>query len=159
MRKKALILAAVGFPLGVLMGLAIAFFGRSTDGNLLLYSPALLERMGSGTGAALAQLLACGLYGAACMAGSALYEVERWPLALATALHYLIIVLGYLLCYWLLSWKASPRETLFILGAQTIGFFLVWLFMCLRYKAQVRKLNELQKQHNQEIKENGGENE
>ena len=158
MRKKALIFAAVGFPLGILAGLAIAFFGRTAGGALMLYSPGLLERVGSGTGAALVQLLVCGLYGAACMAGSALYEVERWPLALATALHYLIIVLGYLLCYWLLSWKASLLETLFILGVQTIGFFLIWLFMCLRYKAQVRKLNELQKEHNQQIKKEGGEN-
>ena len=109
MKKKLLIRCGVGFLLGVAMMLLIpALFNRGPDGTVNYCSDELLARVGGSPAAAMAvSLLLYGLYGACCMGGTLLYEIERWPLALATAVHYLIIALGYALA-------AHLRQTGFV---------------------------------------------
>ena len=137
MGKKLLTRAAVGFPLGVLVAVLLGVI------DMRFCSQALAARVGSeGLGIAL-QFLGSGLYGAACMAGTLFYDFERWSLALATALHYLIIAVGLVLCNWLLCWGMGPGLLLTILAGQTVGFVLIWLFMLLRYRREVKELNEL----------------
>ncbi len=144
MRKKLLIRAGLGFLFGIVMVVLIpAVFNRAPDGTISLCSLQLVSRVGSETAAMLFSLLMYGLYGACCMGGTMLYEIERWPLALATAVHYLIVALGYALCAWLLCWNLRMKELLFIEGMMTLGFFLIWLFLYLRFRAEVRELNEL----------------
>lgn len=144
MRKSILIRAAIGFVLGMLMLLAICLlFDRGADGKVHFCSDALLKRVGSVTAALLLQLAVCGLYGAACMMGTVFYEIERWSLASATVAHYLVVSLGYSFPALLLDWNLTPRLLLQIEGLMTLGFFLIWLIIYLRYKAQVRELNEL----------------
>lgn len=143
MRKSILIRAAVGFALGALMALLLGLVNSKFCSGELAASVG-----GEGTAIAL-QFLGSGLYGAACMVGTLFYDVERWSLALATALHYLIIAVGLVLCNLLLKWGMGAGILLTVLGGQTVGFFLIWLIMCLRYRAQVKELNELQKQRNQ----------
>ena len=141
MGKRFLILAAIGFPLGVLIAFAIAFFSGE---EMVFYSGLLLSRMGGNASVATAvNILVCGLYGSACMMGTAFYDIERWPLLLATVLHYLIVVLGSLVCSWFLGWGGRFADWLIIGGIQTVIFFLIWLCMYLKFKAQVRELNEL----------------
>lgn len=148
--KKALKLAGIGFLLGIVIGNAIAWFtGKSGS----LASPILIDRMGGETPAVLMQVFFSGLYGAMTMSGVALYDVERFPLALSTALHCLICVVPYIPLALLLGWAKTPSDILITTCFQIIAFFLIWLIMYLRCKAEVRKLNELQKE-----KEKGGEN-
>ncbi len=142
MAKKMLILAAVGFPLGVLIAFLIALLGN--DSEVRFFSDVLLSRMGGNLSAATAvNILVCGLYGSACMVGTAFYNIERWPLALATVLHYLIVVLGSLCCFLLLGWGGGIRDYFITAGLQTLIFFLIWLVIFLRYKTEVKELNEL----------------
>ena len=137
MGKKVLIRAAIGFPLGVLVAVILGLV------DMRFCSQELAARVGSeGLGIAL-QFLGSGLYGAACMVGTLFYDFERWSLALATALHYLIIAVGLVLCNWLLCWNMGVGVLLIVLAGQTVGFFLIWLFMWLRYRREVRELNEL----------------
>ena len=156
MRKKILIRAAAGFLLGIAVSVVISLlFNRTADGAVHFYSSALLNRVGNATAAALLQLAVCGLYGAACMCGTLLYEIERWPLALATAVHYLIISLLYAQVASLLEWELTLHTLLFIEGLMTAGFLAIWLIMYFLYKAEVRKLNELMKKRNEEMEKNG----
>lgn len=142
MGKRILILAAIGFPMGVLIAFLIALMGSGSE--MHFFSEMLLIRMGGNLSAATAvNILVCGLYGSACMVGTVFYDIERWPLALATVLHYLIVVLGCLGCFLLLGWGDGIRDYLITAGLQTAVFFLIWLIMYLRYKAQVKELNEL----------------
>lgn len=137
MGKKVLIRAAVGFALGALVAVILGVV------DMRFCSQDLAAAVGGeGLGVAL-QFIGSGLYGAACMAGTLFYDVERWPLALATALHYLIIAVGLVLCNWLLKWGMGAAVLLLVLGCQTVGFFLIWLFMWLCYRKEVRELNEL----------------
>lgn len=137
MGKKVLIRAAVGFALGALVALLLGVI------DMRFCSQELAAAVGSeGLGIAL-QFLGSALYGSACMMGTLFYDVERWSLALATALHYLIIAVGLVLCNWLLKWGMAAAVLLLALGCQTVGFFLIWLFMWLRYRKEVKELNEL----------------
>ena len=144
MRKKIWIMLGIGFLIGVAMVLLVpALFNRAPDGTVHFYSEGLLERVGSPTAALLTTVVLYGLYGACCMGGTQLYAIERWPLALATVVHYLVIALGYLLASRLLCWNLSIKALLIIEGLMAVGFFIIWIIMYLRYKAEVRELNKL----------------
>ena len=137
MSKKILIRAAVGFPLGALVAVILGVV------DMRFCSQELAAAVGSeGLGIAL-QILVSGLYGSACMAGTSFYDMDRLSLALATGLHYLIIAVGLVLCNWLLRWGMGAGILLTVLAGQTVGFFLIWLFMWLRYRKEVKELNEL----------------
>ena len=148
MKKKLLIRAAIGFVFGIAMMLVVPVLINGGPIARVVYSDALLARTGSPAAATLLTLLVMGLFGSFCFAGTLFYEIENWPLALATAAHYLSMSLGYLIPAKLLCWGMPTKLLLRIEGVMTLGFFLVWLIMYLRYKAEVRELNELQKNVN-----------
>ena len=137
--------AGIGFLIGLAAGNLIAWF---TDG--VIVSPILVQRMGSETAAIVLQTLCSGLYGAITMAGTLLYDVERMPLALATGLHCLLVIGPYMPLALLLGWESDVTDILIVWCFQLAAFFIIWLVMYLRYKAEVKELNELQK------KEKGG---
>lgn len=148
MKRKLLIRGLIGFLLGVAMMLLIpALFNRGPDGTVNYCSFELIARVGGSRSSAMAvSLLLYGLYGACCMGGTLLYELDSWPLTPATAVHYAVIALGYALAASLLRWDLSLRQLLIIEALMTVGFFLIWLFMYLRYKGKVRELNQLTEQ-------------
>ncbi len=144
MRKKVLIHGGIGFLVGMVLVMLIpAISNLAEDGTARLVSSSLIARVGSAQAAFVMSLLMYGLYGSCCLGGMLLYEIERWPLALATAVHYLGIALGYWLVSLLLCWELTWRELLFIEGLMAVGFVLIWLVLYLRYKAEVRELNHL----------------
>ncbi len=140
MGKRAAILAAVGFPLGVLVDLVLSLSGEGP----VLCSPILVDRMSGNVSAAIAcSILLCGLYGSACMAGTVFYDIERWPLLLGTVLHYLTIALGGLVCFLVLGWGGGIRDWLILVAIQSVIFVCIWITVYLKFKAQVKELNEL----------------
>lgn len=135
--------AGIGFLIGMAVGNLIAWM--TSAGSGMIYNPAFMERMGGLTAAMIIQTLLSGLLGAVSMAGMAFYEIDRWPLALGTAAHFLIIEAFYVPIALVLRWVEGPAELLISMAIQLVIFILIWLIMYLRYKAQVRELNELQK--------------
>ena len=146
MLKKTLKAAGIGFLIGMIVGNVIAFLtGNSGTGGVTFASPQLLDMAGgSGTVAMLLQSLFSGLYGAVCFAGMAFYEIERMPLAAATALHCALIVLLFIPIALLLGWVSDIGTLLMISGMQLVGFFIIWLILYFGYKKQIRELNEMQ---------------
>ncbi|MBR4473553.1 MAG: DUF3021 domain-containing protein [Oscillospiraceae bacterium] len=149
MLMKALRRCAIGFPIGILVSLAISLL--SYDGKLV--SDVLVARVGSETGALVLDLVLSGIFGAICMAGTVFYEIEHWSLAKATFLHYVLIILSFPPLALFLGWVSKPSEILIMTASQTICFFLIWLFMYLRYRAEVRELNELNARQEQKQKD------
>lgn len=145
MKKKLLVRASIGFLFGIVMMVLVPPILNGGSVARGIYSDALLARTGSPAAATLLTLLVMGLFGSFCLIGTLFYEIERWPLALATAAHYLSMSLGYLIPAKLLCWGMPAKLLLGVEGVMTLGFFLVWLIIYLRYKAEVRELNELQK--------------
>ena len=146
MLKKTLKAAGIGFLIGMVVGNVIAILtGNSATGGVTFASPQLLNMAGgNGVVAMLLQSLFSGLYGAACFAGMSFYEIERMPLAAATALHCALIVLLFIPIALLLGWVSDIGTLLIISGMQLVGFFIIWLIMYFGYKKQIRELNEMQ---------------
>lgn len=146
MLKKTLKAAGIGFLIGMVVGNVIAILtGNSATGGVTFASPQLLSMAGgNGVVAMLLQSLFSGLYGAACFAGMSFYEIERIPLAAATALHCALIVLLFIPIALLLGWVSDIGTLLIISGMQLVGFFIIWLIMYFGYKKQIRELNEMQ---------------
>lgn len=143
MKKKLLIRCALGFLLGVAAMYIVPSFINHCPITSVIYTDELLARTGSPAAAKAVSLLVMGLFGALCFGGTLFYEIESWPLALATAAHYLSMSLGYLLPNWLLCWNMPVKLLLTIEGFMTLGFILIWLIMHYVYKKQVWELNEL----------------
>ena len=139
--------AGTGFLLGMVMGNLIAWLARAP--GPVFVSTALTARMGSLTGAIIVQTLVSGLYGGIAVCGMLFYEIDHWPLAKATAVHYLIVAMLYAAMALFLGWAERPEELVPVEGVMLVAYFLIWFIMCLRYKAQVRKLNELLKENNE----------
>ena len=143
MKKQILIRCGLGFVMGLGMMLLVPSLLQHGPVLRILYSDRLLEQTGSPGAATALSLVVIGVFGAMCFVGTLFYEIERWPLALATCAHYLVISLGYLIPAQVLCWDMPLKLLVLIEGAMTLGFFLIWLILYLRYKAQVRELNEL----------------
>ena len=146
MLKKTLKMAGIGFLIGMVVGNLIAFLtGNSSTGGVTFASSQLLDMAGgSGTVAMLLQSFFSGIYGAVCFAGMSFYEIERMPLAAATALHCALIVLLFIPIALLLGWVSDIGTLLMISGMQLVGFFIIWLILYFGYKKQIRELNEMQ---------------
>lgn len=145
MLKRILKRAGIGFLLGALIGnLITAVIGLGDPGAFLPVSQKLLMKAGSLPCALLLQSLFSGLYGAVCFAGAVLYDVEELPLAAASALHCAIVIVFYFPVAILLGWVSRIEEILLMTGVLLVCYFLTWLIMNAIYKAQVKKLNELQ---------------
>ena len=149
MKKSLLIRCAIGLVLGItLMFVVPSLLSGMPVGAAPLYTERFLSRVWSPAAAAMLTLLVIALYGAVCMGGTIFYEFENWSLAKATAAHYLSISLGYVVVDLLLCWGMPLKLLLILEGIMTVGFFLIWLIMYLRYKAEVRELNELNRKKN-----------
>lgn len=139
MMMKFLRRGAIGFPLGILISLVISW----ASGNDRLVSDLLIQRVGSQAGALILDLVLSGFFGFLCMGGTVFYEVENWSLLKATILHCLLVIACFPPLALFLGWVSKPAELLIMTGVQTVCFFLIWLIMYLRYRAEVRELNEL----------------
>lgn len=136
--------AGLGLLLGMIVGSVIAWL--SGGFSEVIINPILIDRMGSKTAAIVLQTLVSGVYGAAAVSGMLLYDVDEWSLAKATIVHYLIVAVPYVPMALFLGWAESAADILIVEGFQLIAFFLIWSVMVLRYKAKVKKLNELVKE-------------
>ena len=141
MRKKLLTMAVLGFVLGMLIGDGIA---RLTGGK------PLLTQLSEDPGGLILQSLVSGLYGAATMSGTLLYDVEHWSLAKSTLVHYLIVAVPFVPMALLLGWAARASDILIVEAIQLVVFALIWLVMYTIYRRQIRELNELREQMERE---------
>ena len=157
MKRELLIRTLLGFVLGMIAMLFIPAILNDTPVGEAIYSERLLERVGSPAAATALSFLVMGLFGSLCMAGTLFYELERWPLACATAAHYLSMALGYLIPNWLLCWDMPLKLLLSVEGFMALGFVVIWLIMYLRYKREVLELNELTEKRIKEYKHSGKE--
>ena len=154
MKRQLLSRGIVGLLLGMVLVMLIPALSGETDGAFSLVNDELIARVGSPRGALLLSLALYGAFGAFCIGGTLLYEIQRWPLALATAVHYLGITLGYLAADLVLCWNMTARELLLVEGFMTLGFFLIWLILHGVYKNEVRELNALMEKNKKEETKN-----
>jgi hypothetical protein len=127
----------LGFLLGTAIGNLIAWFFGS------YVSSVLVARMGSVPVAILVQSLVSGLYGSFALAGTLFYDIEQWSLTRSSVMHFLVIVVLYVPAAMFLGWADSATEILIVEGILLVAYFIIWLVIYLRYKREVRSLNEM----------------
>ena len=150
MLKKTLKFAGIGFLIGIVVGYGISILTGADNPDVFIpVSDKLLSFAGSIPMAFVLQGLLSGIYGAICFGGMIFYEIERWPLALATGVHCALIVLTYIPLAFFLGWLNSTIEMLIVAGIQIVVFFMIWLIMWSIYRKQVKELNEMQKDFSQ----------
>lgn len=153
MLKKTLKMTCIGFLIGIVIGDLIAILtGTSSTGGVTFASKQLLDMAGGDPVVAMIlQSLFSGIYGAVCFAGMSFYEIERLPLALATALHCLTIILVFVPISLMLGWVSGIPELLVFMGIQAVIFFIIWLIMYAGFRKQVKELNKMQEQFQQKL--------
>ena len=145
MKTQALILGLIGYIIGSMLGAVICIVLADEAGLLHL-----LQHRGE----FMAQLVGSGLLGTVNMAATVIYDVEEWGLTRATATHYVLALSAFLIANFTLGW--FPLEIMiYVFIMFTIAYFIIWLVMFLRYKHEIRLMN-------QELREllerdNGGE--
>ena len=76
-------------------------------------------------------------------AGASVFnQIESWPLAKSTLVHFGLLYVTYVLCYVINSW--IPFEPL-VLGIFTaifvVGYFVIWLTVYISIRVTVKRLN------------------
>lgn len=130
-RKRTAILAAIGFALGLLVGLCFLahsgsreYYAHHGPGRLALY------------------LALSGALGAVNVGTTTIYSLERWGLLRCTLTHFLIAMTTYCMVGFVLGWLSlGEPATLWMLAVCTVVYFIVWLVMYLIYKRQIRRIN------------------
>ena len=140
MRRNILVRAGIGFLAGMAVGILISWM---TSGGGPIVTGKASALFGSAPLAVVMMLLLSGLLGAVSMAGTATYEIECWPVALSAAVHYLMIAAVYTPIALLLGWVERPAELAVMLGIMLAVYLVIFVIMYFRYRAEVRKLNEL----------------
>lgn len=139
---KTLKRAGIGFMLGVIISDIISIL--ATDS--IPVSKALLDFAGSPRAALLIQFFLAGAYGALCMGTVGLYDIERLPLTLSSVLHCLICIVPFIPLSLFLGWSDSIGTTLIMTVIQVGVYFIIWLIIFLRCRAEIRKMNEKQEE-------------
>ena len=146
MKKKLLKLAGIGFLVGIALSLIIAFIIACVHKEpFLLCTETLVTKVGNVPGAVALQLLLSGLFGSICFGGVILYDIEKWPLALPSLLHFLMIEAVHLPISLFLGWAQNITDFLKMAGIQLVGYLIIWIIMFVYYRKQVKELNRLQR--------------
>ena len=144
MKKKIVLRALLGFPLGIAIGhcmslLASVILGR---GTFEVCMPAFIETVGTELGAVALQTLLCGIIGAASAASSLVWETD-WGILRQTGIYFLILAGAMLPIAYVTGWmEHSVKGFLLYFAAFTLIFALIWLVQYLALKRRVKKLNE-----------------
>ena len=145
MVSKTIKRSVTGYVLGMAIGVIITIItGYAETGTVMYFSPELIDTMGSELGALTAQVLLSGLFGAICFATMGFHEVERLGLIGSCALHYGCIMGSFFPIALFLHWfDFDPVSIGIMVGVMTVAYFIIWFIMYLKYKAEVRELNEM----------------
>ena len=138
---KTLKRAGFGFLLGVLIGNLISALSGWPDAFV---TSILLEKAGGLSAAVLWQTFLSGVLGAVSFAGVSFYEIDRWPLLLTAAVHYLVIEATYLSIAFILGWLETAGQALIWILLCAAAYLIIFLIMWAIYRSQVKELNEMQ---------------
>ena len=145
MLKRTLRLAFTGFILGMAIGNIIAIVSSyAAGGEVLAFSPELLEKTGSAAAALLLQTLLSGLMGAVSFGGVILYEIDSLPLPAVSIIHCAMILAVYYPIAFSLYWlKPTVRDTGTMGSIMIAAYAVIWLIMYVCYRMEVREMNDL----------------
>ena len=144
MLRTTIKLALAGFIIGMSVGNLITIIITSLNGgDTIIFSDALLGRTGNAATALAVQTVLSGVLGAIAMGGSVLYRIDQWPMPVISLIHYLIIMITYVLIGLYLGWIRRATDIIVMSAAMGIAYFILWLILYLIFRLKARELNQL----------------
>lgn len=129
--KRAILLFALGFILGILLGFII--MGATEN----------LNRDQQNINDLSLYLFTCGILGAINMAATVVYSIEHWGLLRTTLTHFCISMGTLCIIGFSVGWlNIHDTVTWIILIISIIVYFIIWFIMYWRYKQKIKKIND-----------------
>lgn len=145
MKKKTIMRAVIGFPIGVTIGYFITIFISLffADGYYAPCVPELIETAGNEIRAVLLQAVLCGVLGAGFAASSVIWEIESWGLAKQTGVYFIAISLIMLPIAYVTYWmEHSVRGFLSYFGVFVAIFVIIYVIELLIGKRVIKRMND-----------------
>lgn len=146
MKKKIILRALFGLPVGITIGFVITLVISACIGGGSYYpaTPELVEAMGSELCATVLQTALCAVMGAGFAAASVIWELDTWSLAKQSGIYFLIACILMLPIAYIAGWmEHSIGGFLSYVGIFVAIFIAVWLAQYLSWKRKIKKMNEL----------------
>lgn len=136
--KKALFLGSLGCVMGVAIGIVLWLIGtpdalsnEESLNTLCLY------------------LVVSGLYGMIAMGSSAVYDIERWSIAKATFVHFIVTLAGFYALGMLEGWlKFGDMIFIIMTVSFVVIYFVIWFTQYMSYKRMIRNMNTELREYN-----------
>lgn len=148
MKKKIVLRALLGFPLGIAVGHCISMLVSAIlgKGTFEVCMPAFIETVGTELGAVALQTLLCGILGAAGAGSSVVWETD-WGILKQTGAYFLILAGAMLPIAYITGWmEHSVTGFLKYLLVFMLIFAIMWVIQYLAWKGKVKRLNERMKE-------------
>ena len=148
MKKRLIAKSLIGLVVGALVAhvitILVNYLGR---GQFLICMPELTERFGF-AGAVIVQTVLGALFGMLALAGTCLFDIEKWSLLRASVWHCVLILLTYIVIGLLLHWFSFHIIPILIMsGAIIFVYALIWLIMYIGLKREIKELNRLTEEY------------
>ena len=144
MKKKILLYALIGAPVGVTVGTVITILISLTagDGNFYPVVPSLIEKCGNELNAVIVQTVCLLIYGAVWAAASLIWRMDEWSITRQTITH-LIICSGttFPVAYFMYWMEHSVWGILSYFGIFLGIYLVIWLSLYLSIKRKIRQIN------------------
>ena len=132
-RKKQILLLSV---IGAVMGIAIWLI------MLLANNPKALSDGSHSSGIVILNVILSAVFGALCMGGAVVYDIEEWSILRATFTHFVIVFASFNIVGLSLKWFSFGSIEYWIIHAVMIAaYILIWLIQYLVFKRKVKELN------------------
>ena len=144
MKKKIILRALFGLPVGITIGFVITLVISACIGGGSYYpaTPELIETMGSELCATVLQTALCAVMGAGFAAASVIWELDTWSLAKQSGIYFLAASVIMLPIAYVAGWmKHTIAGFLSYAGIFAAIFVAVWLSQYLMWKLKIKKMN------------------
>ena len=144
MKKKFLLRALLGAPIGAFISSIIAIFISLAEGNgeYLPVAQELATLCGSETNAVILQTICALFIGAVYAGASVIWEIEEWSLLKQTIVHFLVTVVPLFGVGYIINWM--PHEIFGALGyaGVFVGIYVtIWFTAYFSIKAKIDEMN------------------
>lgn len=150
MKKKMLLRALIGMPVGLAISTLVTILISLTIGDGVYYPvvPQLIADTGNEMNAVLLQAVCSLLYGAAWGAATVIWEMENWSILRQTVTHLLIVSIAtFPIAYFMYWMEHSISGILLYFGIFFAVYVIIWLSQYSALKKRVQQINERVKEN------------
>ena len=140
--RKIMMLAIIGFAVGMVVGDGIMFALSSTEDGLSLASPELVDEIGYAAAVAV-QTIVSGILGMVTFGSTVVYYDDRFGITSATLIHMAISLISVAVVSNLLWWTdRTLAGTAFFMVYILMLYLLIWTSMFISCRMDIRRINE-----------------